>query len=677
MNIFSNMKVGTKISAGYGVILTLMAVVSLVVYFGIASMLDASRWVNHTYEVIRKAEAVGASMIDMETGQRGFMITGEDEYLEPFNNGIKVFERMIAEGQQLTSDNLVQGKRWKEVDDLQAQWLIEVAEPEIAARREVTQGADAVANFKTVSSRLVGKQLFDSIRGMLANLETKFTQQNNPKGQQLVTLITLDLVNMETGQRGYLLSGQDISLEPFNQGKQNLSLHLDQVRNLLQGGSVKRVDIDALEKKIGDWVRLAAQPEIDARRDMNGYPLTIDDVTTMMRTGKGKFYMDTIRVVLKNIVDAEEVLIKVRGDQQSSTYIFSKTFSFLGTLITLVFGILVAKFISNSITRPLRLIVTRAKEITSGDLTGIKIQPKGNDELAELTNAMNEMHESLHDIIHLVSDSAGEMSSAATQLQSSALQTNQGMESQQSETQQVATAMNEMSATVQEVSRHASQAATSASEADKASAHGYNLVSQNMNGINKLALSIGTTSKAINKLGEDTNSVDNIVAVISEIADQTNLLALNAAIEAARAGEQGRGFAVVADEVRTLASRTQKSTEEIRTMLDQLKTGAKGAVQAMDEGQGQAQSSVEQAKNASDAITEITRVVTEISEMNSLIATAAKEQHIVTEEMNRNVVNVNSESHLILQHSRETSAAAEQIGVLSSQMQQVVSRFRI
>jgi methyl-accepting chemotaxis protein len=220
-------------------------------------------------------------------------------------------------------------------------------------------------------------------------------------------------------------------------------------------------------------------------------------------------------------------------------------------------------------------------------------------------------------------------------------------------------------------------AATSAAEADKASAQGYNLVSQNMNGINQLALNIGTTSQAINQLGEDTNSVDNIVKVISDIADQTNLLALNAAIEAARAGEQGRGFAVVADEVRTLASRTQKSTEEIRSMLNRLKTGAKDAVQAMDEGQEQAQNSVEQAKNASDAITEITRVVTEISEMNSLIATAAEEQRIVTEEMNRNVVKINTESQATLQNSIETTAAAEQIGTLSSQMQQIVSRFNL
>jgi methyl-accepting chemotaxis protein len=543
MNVFSNMKIAKKISAGYGVILTLMAVISLVVYLSISSIIEASRWVNHTYEVIRIAKTVGAAMVDMETGQRGFMIVGKDEYLVPFNNGNKTFDRMIAKGQQLTSDNPAQGKRWKEVDKLHAQWMTETAKPEIAARRQL---------------------------GSFANFE---------------------------------------------------------------------------------------------------------DISSMVEAGKGKFYMDIIRGVLKDIIDAEEVLIKVRGDEQISTSSFAKTFSVLGSLFALVFGVLVAKIISSSITRPLRMVVTRAKEIASGDLTGSTIQAVGDDELAELTHAINEMNVNLNDIIHSVSNSSQALSSAALQLQSSALQTSQGMESQQDETEQVATAMNQMSETVKEVSRNAGLAATSAADADKASAKGYSLVSQNMAGINQLAQSIGTTSEAINQLGEDTNSVDNIVEVISGIADQTNLLALNAAIEAARAGEQGRGFAVVADEVRTLASRTQKSTEEIRSMLNRLKTGAKDAVQAMDEGQQQAKSSVEQAKNASDAITEITRVVTEISEMNSLIATASEEQRIVTEEINRNVVKISTESHSTLQNSLETTAAAEKISGLSSQMQQIVSRF--
>jgi methyl-accepting chemotaxis protein len=321
MSVFSNMKIGSKIFAGYGVILALMAVISLVVYLSISSIVDASRWVNHTYEVIRTAETVGAAMVDMETGQRGFMIVGKDEYLEPFNHGNKVFDRLIAKGQQLTSDNPAQGKRWKEVDKLHAQWMTETAKPEIAARRQL----DSIANF--------------------------------------------------------------------------------------------------------------------------------EDISSMVEAGKGKFYMDTIRGVLKDIIDAEEVLIKVRGDKQVSTSSFAKTFSILGTLFALVFGVLVAKFISSSITRPLRMVVTRAKEIASGDLTGSTIQAVGEDELAELTHAINEMNVNLNDIIHSVSDSSQELASAASQLQNSARQTSQGMQSQQGETEQVATAMNEMSETVQEVSR--------------------------------------------------------------------------------------------------------------------------------------------------------------------------------------------------------------------------------
>ena len=349
----------------------------------------------------------------------------------------------------------------------------------------------------------------------------------------------------------------------------------------------------------------------------------------------------------------------------------------IGTIIALIIAVAVALFLSRSIVVPLKRVVDRAKEISSGDLTGEILKTTGNDELTELTVAINDMDTSLQGIIQQISSSAYELSTASEQLQSTATKTTQGMESQRSEIDMVATAMNEMTATVLEVAQNTNMAATSATEANSAAEKGRNLVSQNMGGINQLAESINIASQTINKLGEDTNSVDSIVGVITGIAEQTNLLALNAAIEAARAGEQGRGFAVVADEVRTLAGRTQTSTEEIRAMLDKLKTGASEAVKVMDEGHEQAQSSVEQAKNASDSIAEITHAVTAINDMNTQIATAAEEQSAVAEEMNRSVVQISTEAETTLESTRETSEAAEQVRNLSSNMQEIVSRFKV
>ncbi|WP_166423293.1 CHASE3 domain-containing protein [Paraglaciecola sp. 20A4] len=676
MNILNKMKVSYKISIGYGVILILMLVTSLVVSISISSIIDASRWVNHTYEVIRKAESVQAVMVDMETGQRGFLIAGEDEYLDPYNAGRAVFEELIIEGQQLTSDNLPQVERWKEIDSLESQWAKEVARPEIEARRQVTLGAKAQANFKNISKRLIGKNIFDGIRAMLADLDNQFRQTNNTKGIQLVTLITLDLVYMETGQRGFLLSGQDTSLEPYIGGQQSLKVHLDQARNILQGGTVSVSNINEIEKKIDDWINLAAQPEINARREMNNYPLTIDDVTNMMRNGKGKLLMDKIRSVLKDIVNAEELLIITRGDEQHATSFFAKSFSILGTGIAVVISGFIAFFVIRSITLPIKATNKVLRNIAQGDLTQ-RVNVTTKDEIGELGGYCNDFIAQLHNIISEVVNSSNQLATAAEEMTVVSSQSTKGLLAQSSETTQVATAVDEMSSAVAEVARNTENSSAAASNANDEVAAGNKMVNDTLISIKTLTTDVGNSADVLDKLKVHSENIGSVLDVIKNIADQTNLLALNAAIEAARAGEQGRGFAVVADEVRTLAKRTQDSTSEIEQIITQLQSGAEEAVMVMESSRSNASTTLQQAEQTGEFFASISSTINTILDMSTQISTSAQEQTHVTEEVSRSINNIKTITEESSAGAVQTTQTSEKVATLGANLQTLVSHFKV
>jgi methyl-accepting chemotaxis protein len=677
VNFLSNMKLGKKIYAGYIIILILMTSVSVVVYSSITSIIDASKWVNHTYVVIRTGEDVSASMVDMETGQRGFMVTGIDEYLEPYNDGNTRFDRLIKKGQELTSDNPVQIKRWKEVAGLKAQWLQEVAQPEIETRRQVSLGASATANFKTISARTVGKDIFDGIRGVLANLEAKFLQASSTQGAHLITLLTLDLVNMETGQRGFLLTGKEESLEPYNGGQISFQQNIEKLGSVLQGTSVTRDQALELQSRVNNWLSQAAQPEIDARREMNRFSTSIDDIAIMMEQGKGKLLMDTIRAQIIEIVAEEEKLIIVRGDQQTVSSAIGIGVTIIGTLIAIAISSAIAFFIVRGIMQPINATNSILKNITEqGDLTK-RIAITSGDEIGEMGGYFNDFVSKLQGIIKEVVESSTQLSVAAEQMSKVAADTNEGLNMQNSETVQVATAMTEMASTVDEVARNSQGASDAASNSDKEAKSGNQALLITIKTINELADDVENSAIIFENLKGDSDNISAVLDVIKNIAGQTNLLALNAAIEAARAGEQGRGFAVVADEVRTLAQRTQDSTSEIENLISALQKGTESAVNAMQQNRTKAAETVKQAAQAGEFLEAITQGVSTILDMNSQIAVSSEEQAAVAQEINRSIVSIQSISDETSVGATQTSESSKEVTILGNRLRQLVDQFRV
>jgi len=335
--------------------------------------------------------------------------------------------------------------------------------------------------------------------------------------------------------------------------------------------------------------------------------------------------------------------------------------------------ILLRRVVTNPLNR-LRATVEAIEQ--DSDLTRT-IDIHKQDEIGAVASALNSMLGRFHSSIQEVYGSTHKLATVAERLAAVSEETVRAIFEQRNQTDQVATAMNEMSATVQEVASHAASTAETSGQANDDARSGAYVSTEALGAIDALTREMERAANVVAKLEEDSGNIGMVLDVIKGIAEQTNLLALNAAIEAARAGEQGRGFAVVADEVRTLASRTQQSTEEIQNMIERLQQGARDAVGAMNGAHTRAEAGSEQVEAAAESLGSIAGEIASINDMNTQIATAAEEQSAVAEEINRNVVTISEMADKTSEGARQTSAVGEELVELAGRLEKLVDRFKL
>lgn len=634
------MKVRTQLLAGFGSVVGIMVIVGAVIFFNVFTMLDNQRWVSHTYQVIVNANGIMASMIDQETGVRGYMLTGDATFLEPYEAGARDFTGFISRAREMTSDNPEQVERWEEIERQRNQWDDNVVLQYISMREQANSSADAVRNFDELRGRLVGKELFDALRAELLRMDDRFAAAGNLPGRYLYQQILLDMVNQETGQRGFLLTGEEESLEPYNRGRETFDTHIAQLRALVAQGNGSGVTADSIDRVVSlaqRWQTEAAEPEIQARRAVNEADADMDDVADLVSQGLGKQYMDAIRQTMQAAISEEESLIAIRTDEAEASGSATVLATLLGTGVALLVGMIVAFFISNRIAHLLgsepQELNTIAERISRGDLT--YDFETGTRNPAGVFKSMRVMSEKLAEVVVSARAISENVSAGSTEMSNSAQQLSTGATEQAASAEEVSSSMEEMSSNIR-------QNADNALQTDK--------ISQ------KSASDAEAGGDAVRKTVDAMKEIAEKITIIEEIARNTNLLALNAAIEAARAGEAGKGFAVVASEVRKLAERSQSAAGEISELSGR---------------------SVAVATKAGEMLEQMVPDIRRTAELVQEISAASNEQNTGTEQINSAIIQLDSVIQRNASASEEMASMSEELSGQAEQLQNTIAFFKV
>ncbi|WP_219704044.1 HAMP domain-containing methyl-accepting chemotaxis protein [Marinomonas lutimaris] len=624
-------QIGTKLGLGFGSVLLLALIVGMVGISGVNTLLNRA-------DKVRLSNDLDDTVVDMQIAREHYVESGSTDDKNELIRRTETLANLLK-----TGETLYNGADVKDLIKQTEQNLLEY-------QKALTNLTNARNKWEDIDNNAttIRRSIFNQYNQTILELR----QQNDVENMNTA----LDVANS-----WYALTSE---INDYVIKKENIPLELVTTRFQAIINKTKNLQLSSdLQSKQQTILSLLNQYEELGKSNPAVNAELVKAQEKLMNLSS------SMNDKIDSITSLQEQKSKEDGERVSTLLITV-------TVIAILMGIFFALLIRHMIVKPMNDVKAAVEKISNGDLTQT-LKTDRKDELGQLYNNIGVMSRTLNKLISEVITGVLNLSSTSEQLETISKQGQTMMQSQKDETDQVATAINEMSSTVSEVARNAETAAEATTKTDNIVNQGNLKVSDTAKSIESLASDLTVTSTAMEQLKIRTDNVGNVLEVIKAVAEQTNLLALNAAIEAARAGEAGRGFAVVADEVRGLASRTQSSAKEIEDLIVELQNGAQESLDKMLRSRDLSSKNAEQAKEVLELFANISEQVGYVQDMNNQIATAAEEQSQVSDEINRSVENVRQLADRTAEGSIESVAAVSNLRALSHQLKSLTDRFKI
>ena len=639
-----------------------------------------------------------ANAVDMETGMRGFLLAGEDGFLDPYNNGqAGFFEEMLAL-QTSVNDNPAQVERLQEAEAIIRQWVEQVTEPAIALRRQVNTGQRTLQDLQALVARKAGKEFFDAFRAIIvafSEIEANLMAERQATAAQAEAQVAENLgimdtnegwvthtygvigeanailsaaVDMETGMRGYLLAGQEDFLAPYQAGGTSFFALSDSLKETVNDNPAQVELLTEAQQTIRDWQANVTEPNIALRMQI-GSARTMDDMADLIGEARGKQFFDAFRGLMADFREEELGLMEIRQASNESTV--TSTFLIMAVTVGvgLIAGIGLAWIVGNGIAGPIARMTASMRTLAGGD-TSVEIPGTDrSDEIGEMAGAVQVFKDNAIEKTKLEEQQAQKDRDAEEKKRRDMAELADSFEASVNEViESVASGSTEMQATAESMSSTAEETNRQASAVASASEQAASNVQTVASAAEELLSSVAevntqvaesarmsqdakekaeTTNEQVKGLAEASQKIGEVIDLINDIASQTNLLALNATIEAARAGDAGKGFAVVASEVKSLANETAKATDEIASQVSNIQ---------------------EETRQAVVAIETISEVVAKINENSTRIAATVEEQTAATSEISRSAQEASKGTTEVLSNIGGVSQAATETGSASTQV---------